>query len=1053
MRSDTETTETHMPRKLPQKVIGGRYVVLHRLGAGGMGEVYQVLDRLTGQVAALKRVTKLAFLDASPHDSGYLDPRLALAHEFQTLVSLRHPNIINVLDYGFDEQQLPYFTMSLLHNAFTIVEAGVNRPDDTKVMLLLQILQALSYLHRRGILHRDLKPANVLVTENSHLQVKVLDFGLASGRDSHHETQPVGTLAYIAPEVLLGRPPTAIADLYAVGVMAYELFTGRHPFNLNHVSDLIRSIIGEPPDVTQLRTSPGIVDVIGRLLQKDPGQRYPNADAVIDAFARAINRPVRETVDIREAVLQSAPFVGRDTEMSELLKGLNAAFAGDGSAFLVGGESGVGKSRLVDELRARALVKGALVYRGQCISDGASAFHVWRQVLSRLAVSAELSDLEAGVLKPLVPEIDRLVGRPVEHVARLEPEAAQKRLLDVILQICRRLQKPILVILEDLHWAGEASLAALKLLLPFTRELPLLIVATFRDDESPELYHDLSGMQPVRLQRLAREEIALISRTVLGTGERDQQLIDMLERETEGNVFFLVEVVRALAEEVGELGKVGLMTLPERVFAGGVQRIVQRRLERVPPKERDLLRLAAVAGRQIDLDLLHHLAPDVDLEAWVDVCANASVLDVQDGNWRFAHDKLREGLIDEISPDEQRADHRRIAQALEVVYHERIPEKLSALVYHWGQAGEALKEGHYALMAGEQALEGGLYRRSLMFLQRVYALENQLDLGEQVYARLRRQLGEVYYALGDYRNARAILIEGLRLYKALDNRLGQVRVLELLGNIELALGNSEEARKRLEDCLHTSRELGEALSIGKTARTLGVVYETLGDYERARQLFEEAIVIFEQTGDQMGHAGTLLNLGSIARRAGDLARSRQLFEAGLAIFEEIGFAWGIAYALTSLGDTLSALGDLSSARALHERAVAICRDIGHRWGQAYCLFNLSQVVFDLGDAAAAAQFIREALQTMDAIHAIPMVLHILTGFARLAISAERYASAVEMLTLAMNHSAIENETRSRMEDLLTQVSELLPAEMYLAAAEAGRNKPLEVLVAELLISH
>src|SRR5260221_4866692 len=142
------------------ELLGKRYRLLDQIGQGGMGSVFQALDRLTGQTVALKRVTapteQLIF--ASRTDASF-DLRLSLAHEFRTLASLRHPNIISVLDYGFDAQEQPYFTMDLLENAQTILEAGQWQSEATKLGLFVQVLQALSYLHRRGNLHRDLNPA------------------------------------------------------------------------------------------------------------------------------------------------------------------------------------------------------------------------------------------------------------------------------------------------------------------------------------------------------------------------------------------------------------------------------------------------------------------------------------------------------------------------------------------------------------------------------------------------------------------------------------------------------------------------------------------------------------------------------------------------------------------------------------------------------------------------------------------------------------------------------------------------------------------------------
>ncbi len=336
-------------------LIGGRYILHEQQGTGSQGTVYRATDRLTGQTVALKRVTApLRQSEAMAEE----ELRLTLANEFQTLASLHHPYIIGVLDYGFDAQRQPYFTMDYLRDAQTILEAGAGKPVAAQVELLIQVLEALVYLHRQGVLHRDLKPSNVLVVDGV---ARVTDFGLSVSRDQARGA--VGTFAYLAPEVMVGKPAGEPADLYAVGIIAYELFAGRHPFDLANLSRFINGALNASPDLAALGVDSDLAAVVGCLLAKDPHSRYANAEAAIAAFSRAVGRALpRETSAIRESFLQAAKFVGRRTELSRLTRALDEACAGRGSAWLVGGESGVGKSRLLDELRTRALVRGALAH-------------------------------------------------------------------------------------------------------------------------------------------------------------------------------------------------------------------------------------------------------------------------------------------------------------------------------------------------------------------------------------------------------------------------------------------------------------------------------------------------------------------------------------------------------------------------------------------------------------------------------------------------------------------------------------------------------------------
>jgi serine/threonine protein kinase/tetratricopeptide (TPR) repeat protein len=647
--------------------------------------------------------------------------RLTLAREFRVLSALRHPNIISVLDYGFDEELNPYFTMELIENGEPVREAGRDRPFEQKLDFLVQILHALAYLHRRGVIHRDLKPSNVLVAGD---RVKVLDFGVSILGAQGAETGKgvTGTVPYMAPELLRMSPANELSDLYAVGMIAYELFSGTYPFNLDNLHVLTHEITTKKPDFRGL--DPRVVSVIERLLEKDPKRRYGSVVEVLAALNATAGIPLAiETVATRESFLQAAELVGRATELNELSRLLADAMGGRGGGVLIGGESGVGKSRLLEELRARALVDGALVLRGQEVSEGGGPYHVFRDILRWLALSPNLANLEASVLKPLVPDIAALLERDVPDPPELDADAAQARFVHVVEDLLARQEHPVVMILEDIHWAGTDSLKLLARIARTSAEQHLLIIASYRDDERADLPSEVPGMHVLKLHRLTKQGIAKLSASMLGEAGCLEEVLSLLQRETEGNPFFLVEAVRALAEDAGGLGRVGMAPLPSKVFAGGVHLIVRRRLNHVPPSARPLLQAAAVMGRELDFKLLRQFEPEADLDRWLQACG--PVLDVVEERFRFAHDKLREGLLANLSDEDRRTLHRGVAQAIEAVYPDS-NEWVAALAHHWAAAGDRPKEAHYAALAGQLALQSSAYREAVAFFERALALEDEV---------------------------------------------------------------------------------------------------------------------------------------------------------------------------------------------------------------------------------------------------------------------------------------------------------------------------------------
>jgi eukaryotic-like serine/threonine-protein kinase len=732
--------------------INNRYQLIDLIGSGSMGSVYTAIDRLTGKTVALKQMASVASSSPSTIVKQVDHLGIALAREFKILASLRHPHIISVQDYGFDESHQPYFTMEYLPQTQTLLDFGKDQPHQTKIGLLVQLLQALIYLHRCGVLHRDLKPANVVVVDG---QVKVLDFGLAVQKDAGKDNKEIsGTVIYMAPEVIRGTPASVASDLYAVGVIAYELFGERHPFNT------LMDVLETYPDTASLPIKADLQAVIDRLLQKQPQNRYADAETTLHALAQAAGLMLPpETSAIQESFLEAAKFVGRDKELQLLANALRDAIQGNGSAWLIGGESGVGKSRLMAELDTQALVEGALVLRGRGIAEGGAPYRVWHTVLRRLCLHTEVSDFEAGVLKPLIPNIHKLINRPVPDAPTIDPTAAQNRLLTAIENIFIRQTQPIVILLGDLQWAHE-SLVVLRMLNRLVSRLPLLILANYRDDERPELPDLLPEMRLITLTGLKRDAIMQLSQSMLGESEQQEQIADLLEHETEGNAFLIVEAIRSLAEQAGQLAGIGRMVLPASLLPDGMKMILRSRLNHIPEQARGLLYAAAVAGRDLDIALLKALEPETNIAQWLTFAS--PVLSVTDDRYRFAHDKLREALLSDLDAAHRRQLHRRIADAIETI-HPSDSRYYQILAVHYNNAAMHSQEARYATLAGEDALKNGLFEEAVSYLKRMVELHMVLPVEASQKATVIRMLSTAYMGLGDFENSRKSAEEALRL--------------------------------------------------------------------------------------------------------------------------------------------------------------------------------------------------------------------------------------------------------------------------------------------------
>ncbi len=1046
-----------------------RYRLIDKLGEGGMGVVYRAIDRLTNEQVALKKVTVPddALRFASRTDEA-MNVREALTREFKTLASLRHPNVISVLDYGFDDGQ-PFYTMDLLTDATPINLAARNRSITERIDLLRQTLYALAYLHRRGIVHRDLKPENILVVNE---QVKVTDFGLALTHEEASKRQPLenlaGTLGYMAPEVLKRQIFTPQSDLYSLGVIAYEIFTGEYPFQHQSVNELLVKILTTEPDLSRLintlvtvelptitRESIQAADtqevttlkaVVGRLLTKDPDDRYESASDVIRDLNTLLKEPQHESLAIRESFLQAAAFVGREPEMNILNDALSQLVAQQaGSAWLIGGEAGVGKSRLLDEVRIQALVKGIQVWTGGAVSGGGLPYQLWREPIRALAISTPLTDTDTSILQMIAPDLDRLIERPISPFSPTDD--LDKQLIQTIARAFRKVKSPTLLILEDLHWAQE-SLEPLKQLTASLSDVPLMVIASYRDDERPALPDILPDMRHITLKRLNDQAIAQLSSSILGEAGKRQNVIELLRKETEGNVFFLVEVVRALADDAGSLADVGLRTLPDHVFTGGVYQVIQRRLSQIPPSMQPILKTAAIFGRYIDTAVLRAALPDADLDTWLNQSLNAAVLDLHEQRWRFAHEKLREAVRMTLSDEETIALHERVALAIEQVYPDN-DDYAEMLLKHWQAAGNQEKERYYALRALEQMARRGRGYDVIQLGKRGLELIDKQETYTQalIYARI----GRAYRYLSDYDHAIEYL--GYALENAYDHQFLDLVaiIINEMGDIFRLQGKYFLAEGFYQAALDYATESNNEAQIALSLFNLGQVQRLLGNYDLAIKTALDSLEISRQINDQAAVAKTQAEIGFLAFMKGeaeDMVESN--IKAAIEYYQSVGNELDASSYLSNLGMIMWSRGKFAEAVPYLQEALTTKIQLGDRWNVASIYNTLGYVYTGLDQDDAAQSAFDQALSIAWDIQAESLTLDIMAGLAQQYVKRKQYDQALDLLGLALHHPASNSDVRHAVESVLAMMKGHVSPERIKTGLERGAKRDFNAVIWGLL---
>ncbi len=1051
------SVESHRGKQ--NNIIGKRYIVRETLGTGGMGVVYRATDRLFSRDVALKRLLKTSPKEAHEgNTTERFSRRMGLAREFKVSASLRHPHIITVLDYGFDEEQQPYYAMALLDNAQTLLEAARNRALPEAIGLLIQLLRALTYLHRWGIIHRDLKPANVLVSNGI---VKVLDFGLSYALD-HNRSQAaesettVGTLAYMAPEILMGNQGTVMSDLYAVGVMAYEIFTGEHPFNLEEPAQLIDQIIHEERHATDADIPAQLAVILQRLMSKNPIDRYFSATEVIEALQPFSNETLSvETTAVRDSLLQAARLVGRDHELSRLQKSLAQVSRGIGATYLISGESGIGKSRLVEELRAEALVRGALVIRGQTIEKGSQPYQMWLPILRWICLLADdLTQEEIYALKAIMPDAEHLLpDADISGGSEIAVQSLRDYINSLIERVLGSVQRPIVLIFEDLQWADSTSIATLEYCLNLVGRLPLLILATYRDDEAPELYRHFPQAQHLPLSRLSEDAMRELGVAMLGEAGRVPQVADLLQREAKGNAFFAVELVRILAEQVTELSQIGRMTIPAQVFAGSIQQIVQRRINQLTPGMRHILQYAALMGMEIDVSVLQHFISQGNKSNWLETSIERGILQADGEQITFVHDKLRDALLASLPPEDIREMHRQVAEVIEQQSGES-SANTAKLAFHWQMAGNINREEYYVTKSGEQALAIGAYTEALKHFEQSYRLVNQMTISrtrkQRKNVHLRQRAAEAHLGLGQYTQARTYFKESLMLCEDLGDSVGVAVSLGHLGAVSFALEEFSEAVRQYRKALQLYREANNQQGIAQTLNRLGDIAYEQEHHEIAGEYYQQSLEISRTLGQDWGMAGSLTAGRTASTPGQDWQADKKRLSDDLRRLQRTNQKPLLATSLFELGMVEQELGDSSRALQHYQRAMTLQDELGDKTALIQTRKKVGDVYVVQGDYELALSLYRAALGMAVEAGLQETFYPLLLEVARVNAYRDAGYEALRLLSFLFNADDAAEALQDKAEQLIFRLEVTLPEVEAKHAWESGKQASLEEILQEWL---
>ncbi|MEM7587392.1 MAG: protein kinase [Acidobacteriota bacterium] len=987
--SPTSGTADEGTRELARgHVFDGRYEIQRRIGSGGMGVVYTARRLILDDIVALKQLAPLS-------SSHYNKTRFLL--EARAAAHIRHPNVVEIFDFGEPPEDAPYIVMEYLEGPTLaeVLQRG-RLPVERALEIFAPICAAIEAGHRRGIVHRDLKPANIILakSDDGREVLKVLDFGLAyvSIGSASRLTKTgaiVGTAKYMAPEQARGEDVVPSTDIFALGILLYEMVTGELPFVAKTpILTALKISQGEytPPDEIVPSLPRSIVQAIHRALRQDPTKRPQSAEQLARMAegpmnARSGNAAASQTSGTAVSAEPAASeaegagdlafdhFVGRERQLRRLREEYEKAAGGSGRIVLVTGDAGIGKTRMVehfvDQLHAKTT---AVVLWCRFFDYAGSRPPAFESFLESLHHSGEVDAVQRSVQQAL-----EIRGRPGSDDQRWRIFTAFTEAF-----AARAAGRPLVLVFDDIHWASNTDLDLIDHLQRSLAKRGTLVIATAREGESRTGSQADLGGWIVRLG--ARRAHAVLGlqpfdnreiRSWLDQGFGHIRIhphdVKRIGQATGANPYCVAEVARQLVadgiidwQEGWYCQPLDAVELPETV-----NNLVRARLRNLDQDTLEMLEVAAVIGDEVRFETLQLATGQREdlLEDLIErACSQLLLTDdgVSSGNdYRFRTASSRQVLYGDLPRSKRRRAHRQVVAALHALYHDDLERQAPILAYHHHAVGDWQETLTWSLHALSDALERSDNDAAADVQQlAARALTDAAAVTQTERDHFDHLTGILYRRLGRLEAAKASLLRTVE--PPVEPALGLAAQLEL-ARCHLDLGDAEAAVATTRRAEQAAGEQHSA-ELQLEARMLRAsCWLRLGQSERAAQLLDRLLAELGERSSASLRSRAHRERAWALLKSGAFSEAQEHGRRALELARLAGDLLAQHHALSAQAAVRGESGDPAGAVPLHRRALELARRLSLRRREAIDLANLGEQYYELCDPQRALMDFKKAL--------------------------------------------------------------------------------------------
>jgi transcriptional regulator with AAA-type ATPase domain/tetratricopeptide (TPR) repeat protein len=704
----------------------------------------------------------------------------------------------------------------------------------------------------------------------------------------------------------------------------------------------------------------------------------------VESAGRPATGPCR-VIGFSEGIRATSPFVSRERERGVLEQLLEQVEHGRGQAVLLAGDAGIGKTRLLDEFRRQT--RGRAVWlQGSALSFGNSLpFHPLVDLLKRaLAVQPDDSDAAiagridtavapfGGALESSVPFLRALlsIGLDDPSLARLDPKLRRAGMFEAMAQflLCSSYARPVVVVLEDLHWMDQATGEFLTVMLERLLSGRILLCVTHRTGYTVP-FEPLAFGTRLALSSVSRDDSAAMACSILGARALAPELRELLDEKTDGNPFFVEEVLRSLQEgdliehrgdEAGLRRQVAKIDVPNRV-----QDVLLGRIERLDAGAREVLRVAAVFGREFPRRVLERVIGDGvrSLEDRLRTLRSAELI-YNARVWPEAVHAFRHALTQEVAydaqPDAERRElHARIGAAVEEEYADRLSEHFGVLAHHFLRAERWDKAFDYLLSAAQQAERSFAAREALALYDDALRTAERLADGSGdpgVLIGIYEARARLYFVTSDFDKSAAEGERILPLARLTGNRGKEAEALATIAWASLWGRQFDAAIRFSRDAIAVAEPAGALAVQGRAHYTVGFARAVIGERDESHAALDKALTFSRAAGDAVYQSLALSAAGLLRNWTGDFAEAARLQEEGRALAEERGLLLPLLFSCFLHGLTLTGKGEYDAALSTFTQGLTLAERVGDEAIHHRLLNCLGWLYADVGDLDQAEAF-------------------------------------------------------------------------------------------------